>query len=130
MLQRAPVLDHEGADVPIATLVPVVEVGYRALNCVRYELTAILDVDATDIPAATNSTATTSKTRLLVISNSFLCSVKLRDVTDLLPSNLRRPHFEFRTGELAECQSMFANFAVSRFQQLPLYRQLQFCLAK
>jgi hypothetical protein len=92
-LQRAPLVDHAGAAVPIATLEPVVEAGYRALNCVRYELRAMLDVDHIDIPAATDSTAITSKTRLLPISISLSCSVKLRDVTDSLSSNLRRPHF-------------------------------------
>jgi hypothetical protein len=70
-LQRAPLVDHEGAAVPIARLLPVVEAGYRVLNCVRYELTAILDVDAIDIPAATDSIATTCKTRFLPISNSL-----------------------------------------------------------
>jgi hypothetical protein len=70
MLHRAPLVDHEGADVPIATLLPVVEVGYVVLNSVRYELSARVGVDTIDIAAASNAPAITCNPGLVLTFRS------------------------------------------------------------
>jgi hypothetical protein len=58
--------------VHVPGVTAVNELGYCVVNAVRYELTARLDVDATDIPVATKTPKIASKTRLLLISDLLM----------------------------------------------------------